>query len=66
MEHFKQNYTNEEIQDMYFKTDHHWNMDGAFLGYQYIMNTIGQQSSIYKGKEIKKKTTLGHVRKINI
>ena len=54
MEHFKQNYTNEEIQDMYFKTDHHWNMDGAFLGYQYIMNTIGQQSSIYKGKEIKK------------
>lgn len=54
MEQFKQNYTNEEIQDMYFKTDHHWNMDGAFLGYQYIMNTIGQQSSIYKGKEIKK------------
>ncbi|MEC2922130.1 secondary cell wall polysaccharide O-acetyltransferase PatB1 [Bacillus tropicus] len=54
MEHLKKNYTNEEIQDMYFKTDHHWNMDGAFLGYQYIMNTIGQQSSIYKGKEIKK------------
>ncbi|ENQ3110469.1 hypothetical protein CN504_24570 [Bacillus anthracis] len=54
MEHLKKNYTNEEIQDMYFKTDHHWNMDGAFLGYQHIMNTIGQQSSIYKGKEIKK------------
>ncbi|WP_395761215.1 secondary cell wall polysaccharide O-acetyltransferase PatB1 [Bacillus sp. 3G2] len=54
MEQFKQNYTNEEIQDMYFKTDHHWNMDGAFVGYQYIMNSIGQQSSIYKGKEIKK------------
>lgn len=54
MEHLKKNYTNEEIQDMYFKTDHHWNMDGAFLGYQYIMNTIGQQSSIYKRKEIKK------------
>lgn len=54
MEHLKKNYTNEEIQDMYFKTDHHWNMDGAFLGYQYIMNTIEQQSSIYKGKEIKK------------
>ncbi|MBJ7997543.1 secondary cell wall polysaccharide O-acetyltransferase PatB1 [Bacillus mycoides] len=54
MEHFKKNYTNEEIQSMYFKTDHHWNMDGAFLGYQYIMNTIAQQSSIYKGKEIKK------------
>lgn len=53
MEHFKKNYTNEEIQSMYFKTDHHWNMDGAFLGYQYIMNTIAQQSSIYKGKEIK-------------
>ncbi|WP_346817588.1 secondary cell wall polysaccharide O-acetyltransferase PatB1 [Bacillus paramobilis] len=54
MEQFKKNYTNEEIQDMYFKTDHHWNMDGAFVGYQYIMNSIGQQSSIYKGKEIKK------------
>lgn len=53
MEHFKKNYTNEEIQSMYFKTDHHWNMDGAFLGYQYIMNTIAQQSSTYKGKEIK-------------
>lgn len=53
MEHFKKNYTNEEIQSMYFKTDHHWNMDGAFLGYQYIMNTIAQQSSIYKGKGIK-------------
>lgn len=48
------------------KQINHWNMDGAFLGYQYIMNTIGQQSSIYKGKEIKKKTTLVHVRKINI
>ena len=24
MEHFKKNYTNEEIQSMYFKTDHHW------------------------------------------
>ncbi|KFM98531.1 hypothetical protein D0U04_05280 [Bacillus clarus] len=54
MEYFKKNYTNEEIQNMYFQTDHHWNMDGAFLGYQYMMNTINQESSIYKGKEIEK------------
>lgn len=66
MDYFKKNYTNEEIQSMYFKTDHHWNMDGAFLGYQYIMNTIVQQSSIYKGKEIKKKITLVRVLQIHI
>ncbi|AWC27713.1 MULTISPECIES: secondary cell wall polysaccharide O-acetyltransferase PatB1 [Bacillus cereus group] len=54
MEHFQKQYTQKEIQDMYFKTDHHWNMDGAFLGYQYIMNTIKQESSIYIGKEVKR------------
>lgn len=54
MEHFEKQYTQQDIQDMYFKTDHHWNMDGAFLGYQYIMNTIKQESSIYKGKEVEK------------
>ncbi|MCI0765975.1 secondary cell wall polysaccharide O-acetyltransferase PatB1 [Bacillus sp. TL12] len=53
MEYFEQNYTQKEIQNMYFKTDHHWNMDSAFQGYQYIMDTINQESSIYKGKEIK-------------
>lgn len=53
MEDFEKKYTEEEIQSMYFKTDHHWNMDGAFLGYQSIMNTIQQESSIYKGKEVK-------------
>ncbi|WP_242141936.1 MULTISPECIES: secondary cell wall polysaccharide O-acetyltransferase PatB1 [unclassified Bacillus cereus group] len=54
MEYFQKQYTQKEIQDMYFKTDHHWNMDGAFLGYQYIMNTIKQESSIYIWKEVKR------------
>lgn len=31
-------------EDIYYKTDHHWTMYGAFLGYEYLMKEIGLES----------------------
>lgn len=28
--------------DVYFKTDHHWNMQGAYLGYQALIHAMGK------------------------
>ncbi|CAM4187677.1 hypothetical protein BAMA_24360 [Bacillus manliponensis] len=49
---FEKTYTKQEREELMFRTDHHWNMDGAFKSYQYFMNTINKHSSIYNGKEI--------------
>lgn len=27
-------------QNLYYKADHHWNLNGAFKGYEYIINTL--------------------------
>lgn len=32
---------------MYFRTDHHWNMNGAFLGYQTIIRELSENSSVF-------------------
>lgn len=36
----KQKYSQQEIEDMYFKTDHHWNLDGALAGYDVIVEEL--------------------------
>lgn len=41
-------YSQKQIQEMYLKTDHHWAMKGAFLGYQMMMEEIGKDFSIPK------------------
>lgn len=30
--------------DVYFKTDHHWNMQGAYIGYQALIQAMGKTS----------------------
>lgn len=32
-----------QLKDMYFRTDHHWNMKGAFKAYQYIIDGLDEQ-----------------------
>ncbi|WHX43043.1 DHHW family protein [Mesobacillus sp. AQ2] len=51
-EKFKNKYTQEEINDLYFKTDHHWNAEGAYSGYQIIKETL-KHSSVYTDIENK-------------
>jgi hypothetical protein len=46
---FTKDYSKKEIEKMYFKTDHHWNIEGAFAGYQYIINRMGETSSQFNG-----------------
>lgn len=41
-------YNEKQIQEMYFKTDHHWTMKGAFLGYQMMMQKISKDFPIPK------------------
>lgn len=36
------NATRELIDAYYFRTDHHWNIDGAFLGFQHICQAIDE------------------------
>ncbi|MBM7585760.1 hypothetical protein JOC86_002302 [Bacillus pakistanensis] len=43
---WNEKFSDEEIKEFYMKTDHHWNMLGAFKGYQLIMENL---SSIYEG-----------------
>lgn len=45
----------EDYQRYYFKTDFHWNIDGAYQGYKDIINMIGEDFEIGKPKEIKRK-----------
>lgn len=37
-------WTKAELEEMYFETDHHWNMKGAFLAYQEMINEISKRS----------------------
>ncbi|WP_273124342.1 DHHW family protein [Bacillus weihaiensis] len=41
--YFNENFTDEELVDFYFKTDHHWNMKGAFKGYQLMMSQLSKE-----------------------
>lgn len=39
---FNEKYDYKTITGFYFKTDHHWNMKGAFIGYQLMMEEISK------------------------
>lgn len=41
---FDDRFSEEEIKNMYFKTDHHWTMQGAFEGYKAIAETLTDTS----------------------
>lgn len=53
-QYFKDTYSQDQLETMYFKTDHHWNIDGAFAGYQKIINDISASSKLFKGKPLEK------------
>lgn len=51
------NATQEQIDAYYFRTDHHWNIDGAFLGFQLIAQRMaeilpGDQDLTYTDKSL--------------
>lgn len=39
-EHFLKEFTEQEREKLYFKTDHHWNGIGAFEGFKYIIEKM--------------------------
>lgn len=43
----------ENGDDLYFKTDHHWNMDGAYCGYLAFTEAAKENSVLKDGYEIK-------------
>ncbi|GGA64865.1 DHHW family protein [Ornithinibacillus halotolerans] len=54
---FRDEFTKEEIESMYFKTDHHWNGKGALEAYKLMSNTFKKHSdSIQVNEESLKET----------
>ena len=49
---FQKEFNREQLESLYFKTDHHWNMKGAFYGYEYAINYISDHSKIYKNGKV--------------
>ncbi|WP_406944959.1 DHHW family protein [Halobacillus sp. SY10] len=45
IEQFNKTYTEAEMKNLFFKTDHHWNAKGAFKGYQMIVNWLAEQQN---------------------
>ncbi|NBJ68812.1 MULTISPECIES: hypothetical protein [Clostridia] len=50
VEKFKKNFTLDELKDMYFQTDHHWNIYGAFEGYKMIVDVL-DKNGLQKDKD---------------
>ncbi len=49
-------YKDSKEEDIYFKTDHHWTMYGAYLAYVDIMHTVGQAATpLYSFEKIEPK-----------
>ncbi|GAB6927487.1 hypothetical protein JCM10914A_14700 [Paenibacillus sp. JCM 10914] len=42
-QHFQDTFTHEQLKEMYFRTDHHWNLRGAFNSYKYILTQLGDE-----------------------
>jgi len=41
-------FTKAELEEMYFETDHHWNIKGAFLAYQEMISEISKRSPLFE------------------
>src|SRR5699024_8744432 len=44
---FADELTNDDIKEMYFKTDHHWNGYGSYLGYKMMEETWQETSAFF-------------------
>lgn len=47
LDYFLDNFSEEELKDFYFKTDHHWNVFGALEGYKNIEDFLQKDSSVF-------------------
>lgn len=50
-ETFKKKFDQNELKDLFYVTDHHWNMAGAFEGYKIIRNNLAEKSSNFTDGE---------------
>ncbi|QAS53418.1 DHHW family protein [Halobacillus litoralis] len=44
IEQFNEDYSDSEMKQLFFKTDHHWNSYGAFEGYRKIIEWLAEQN----------------------
>lgn len=65
--YFLGNFDEKERENLYFKTDHHWNGVGAYEGFKYIVHELGLDSKIdwndYKTSVLNKGSFLGSYNK---
>ncbi|WP_096272589.1 alginate O-acetyltransferase AlgX-related protein [Paucisalibacillus globulus] len=50
---FTKTFSEEELSEMYFRTDHHWNLNGAFQGYKRIVDTLNVHSDHFIDTEVR-------------
>ncbi|MFM1652248.1 DHHW family protein [Brevibacillus sp. B_LB10_24] len=43
-------FTKAQLEELYFETDHHWNIKGAFIAYQEMIDQISKRSAKFKGQ----------------
>ncbi len=54
----KDTFDGSKSKDIYYKTDHHWTMDGAYCGYKDMMKALGKKAvSMEEFEEIKLEET---------
>lgn len=44
LEYFINNFDQEELKELYFRTDHHWNSKGAYEAFKYIINQSNENN----------------------
>jgi hypothetical protein len=54
-ETFKKKFDQNELKNLFYVTDHHWNMAGAFEGYKVIRNNLAEKSSNFSDDELDEK-----------
>jgi hypothetical protein len=50
--YFLNNYTKKNLESFYFKTDHHWNIFGAYEGTKYVIENLAKSSKDFKNLRI--------------
>lgn len=44
---FREKFTQDELRKLYYQTDHHWNINGAFEGYRLIHHSFKETSDFF-------------------
>lgn len=56
----------EDYLNMFYRTDHHWNMNGAYIGYQDIMKMLGKKANSYDILKVNKVPYYGSMAKSSL